>query len=56
MKCKIYYDGGFLTELTEFDTEEELIEEAELYVESKIADWEADGVDYDKELFECIIE
>ena len=39
-----------------FETEEETKEDAEMEIESRIADWEIDGCEYDKELFEVIIE
>ena len=50
-KYNIYYDGGWLHEDTDWETEEDARDDAELYIESKIADWEADGVEYDRELF-----
>ena len=61
-KYKIYYDGGLLCDSSEmnegytFETEEEAKEDAEMEIESRITDWEIDGCEYDKELFEVIIE
>ena len=61
-KYKIYYDGGLLCDSSEmnegytFETEEETKEDAEMEIESRIADWEIDGCEYDKELFKVIIE
>ena len=39
-----------------YETEEEAKEDAEMEIESRISDWELDGVEYEKELFEIIIE
>ena len=59
-KYKLYYDGGFLRDSADlgytFESEEESQEDAEMEIESRIADWELDGCEYDKELFEVIIE
>ena len=59
-KYKLYYDGGFLRDSADlgytFETEEEAKEDAEMEIESRISDWEIDGVECDKELFEVIIE
>ena len=61
-KYKIYYDGGLLCDSSEmnegytFETEEEAKEDAEMEIESRITDWEIEGCEYDKELFEVIIE
>lgn len=59
-KYKLYYDGGFLQDSADlgytFDTEKEAQEDAEMEIESRIADWELDGVEYERELFEVIIE
>lgn len=50
-KYILYYDGGFLCDSADlgytYETEEETKEDAE---------WEIDGCEYDKELFEVIIE
>lgn len=49
-KYEINYDGTvFCGE--EWETYEEAMEEAKMFIESKIADWEADDVEYDRELF-----
>ena len=59
-KYKLYYDGGFLRDSADlgytFESEEEAQEDAEMEIESRISDWEIDGVEYEKELFEVIIE
>ena len=59
-KYKLYYDGGFLRDNADlgytFETEEEAQEDAEMEIESRISDWELDGVECEKELFEVIIE
>lgn len=50
-RCKIYYDGTVFYGEEEWETEQEAIEDAEMFIESKIADWEADGISYERELF-----
>ena len=59
-KYKLYYDGGFLRDSADlgytFESEEEAQEDAEMEIKSRIADWEIDGVEYERELFEVIIE
>ena len=59
-KYILYYDGGWLRDSAElgyvFDTEEEANEEAEMEIESRITDWKIEGADYERELFEVIIE
>ena len=59
-KYKLYYDGGFLQDSADlgytYETEEEAQEDVEMEIESRISNWEIDGCEYDKELFEVIIE
>lgn len=59
-KYRISYDGGFLMDSEDlgyiYETEEEAMEEANADIESYIDDWEIDGCEYGKELFEVIIE
>lgn len=55
-KYNVYYDGGWLHEDSGFYYEYYAQSDAELYVESKIEDWEADGVEYDRDLFEIEVE
>ena len=59
-KYKLYYDGGFLRDSADlgytFESEEEAQEDAEMEIENRISDWELDGVECEKELFEVIIE
>jgi hypothetical protein len=55
-KYNVYYDGTWLHEDTGWETYEEARDDAELYIESKIADWEVDGVEYDRELFSIEVE
>lgn len=52
----VYYDGTWLHEDSGFYYEWDARSDAELYVESKIADWEVDGVEYDGDLFEIEVE
>ena len=55
-KYNVYYDGGWLREDTSWGTEEDARDDAEIYIEGKIADWEADEVEYDRELFSVEVE
>ena len=59
-KYKLYYDGGFLRDSADlgytFESEEEAHEDAEMEIESRISDWEIDGCECERELFEVIIE
>lgn len=59
-KYILYYDGGFLRDSADlgytYETEEEARDDAEIYIEGKIADWEADEVEYDRELFSVEVE
>lgn len=54
--ARLYYDGGWLRTTGGYETEEEAQEEANADIESYIDDWEMDGFEYEKELFEVIIE
>lgn len=53
---RLYYDGGWLRTTGGYETEEEAQEEANADIESYINDWEMDGCEYERELFEVIIE
>lgn len=55
-KYNVYYDGGWLHEDTEWETEEDAFNEAEMYIESKIEGWESDDVEYDRNLFSIEVE
>ena len=59
-KYKLYYDGGFLCDSADlgyvYETEEDAKEDAEMEIESRISDWEIDGCECERELFEVIIE
>lgn len=61
-KYILYYDGGFLEDSSEtndgylYDTPEDATEEAKAEIEGRIDCWEIDGVEFDRELFEFIIE
>ena len=55
-KYNVYYDGEWLHEDIGWNTEEDANDDANCYIEGKIADWEADGVEYDKELFNIEVE
>ena len=46
-KYDVYYDGGWLHQESDFESEEEAKEEAEIYIQGKIADWEADEVEWE---------
>lgn len=50
-KYDIYYDGEWLHEDTGWVTEEDANADAEIYIEGKIDNWEADEIEYDRELF-----
>ena len=43
----VYYDGGWLHEDVDFETEEDAKEDAQIYIDGKIDDWEADGVEWE---------
>lgn len=52
----LIYDGQVIhTEYLEFETEEEVREDAEDEIELRKSYWEADGVEYDETLFEIDI-
>lgn len=55
-KYNVYYDGSWLHEDTDWETEEDAQDDAKCYVEGKIDCWEADGVEYDRELFSIEME
>lgn len=54
-KYKLWYDGGFLRDSEEigytFETEREAIEEVEIAMEEYMNDWNIEGSEYGKELF-----
>ena len=43
----VYYDGGWIHEDVAFETEEDAMDDARIYIESKIDDWEADEIEYE---------
>lgn len=54
-RWKVYYETTLLHDDEEvYETEDEAYEEAKSYVESKIDDYEVDGVEYDEDEF-CVI-
>lgn len=59
-KYKLYYDGGFLRDSSDlegiYESEEEVQEEADLEIDSRVAYWASENVDYDVDLFEIVIE
>ena len=55
-QIRLYYDGGWLRTTGGYETEKEAQEEANADIESYIDDWEMDGCEYERELFEVIIE
>lgn len=54
--CRLYYDGGWLRTTGGYESEEEAQEEANADIESYINDWEMEDCEYERELFETIIE
>ena len=46
-KFDVYYDGGWLHQENDFESEEEAMEEAQTYINGKIEDWESDGVEWE---------
>ena len=54
-KYKLWYDGGFLRDSEEigytFETEGDAIEEVEIAMEEYMNDWNIEGSEYEKELF-----
>lgn len=59
-KYIIYYGGEWLRDSSEIDltyqSEDEAKCEAKVDVESYMNDWEIEGIEYDKDLFEIEIE
>ena len=53
-KYKVYYDGCWLHEDDDFETEEEAMEEAQSYIDGKIEDWAIEGCEWEEELFEVV--
>lgn len=57
---KIYYDGGFLKDSVDldnsYDTEEEAQEEAQDDIDDYMESWDLEESEYEKELFEIVIE
>ena len=52
----LWYDSEIIhTEILEFETEEEAMEDAKDEIELRKSYWEADGVEYDETLFEIDI-
>lgn len=55
-KYNVYYDSEWLHEDTGWETEEDARDDAEIYIEGKCDCWEADEVEYDRELFSVGVE
>ena len=57
---KIYYDGGFLKDSLDldnsYDTEEEAQEEAQADIDDYMESLDLEESEYEKELFEIVIE
>lgn len=53
---RLYYDGGWLRTTGGYKNEEEAQMEANLDIESYINDWESEGCEYERKLFEVIVE
>lgn len=55
-RWKVYYETTLLHEDSDsYETEDEAYEEAVAYVESKKADYDVDGADYDEDAFSIIV-
>ena len=55
-KWKVYYDSTLLHEDEElWEDEEDAYDEAKSYIESKIQDYEVDGIEYDENIFDIEI-
>lgn len=53
----LWYDSCLIhSELTDFETEEEAREDAEMEIESRCSYWDIDGVEYDKNGFDIDIQ
>ena len=50
-KYDVYYDGCWLHEGVEFETEEDAVDDAQSYIEGKIEDWEFEGAEWEMDLF-----
>ena len=55
-KYDVYYEGEWLHEDGEFETQENAYDDAQCYIEGKIADWEVDSVEYDEKEFYIRVE
>lgn len=59
-KYLVYYDGALLHDSSDLDytyeDDEEAFIEASDYIDSKIADWEVDEVEFDRDLFSVEVE
>lgn len=55
-KYDLWYDGQVIhSEVDEFETEEEAREDAEMVIDERCDYWDADGVEYDRLLFDIDI-
>jgi hypothetical protein len=55
-KYDLWYDGQVIhSEVDEFETEDEAREDAEMVIDSRCDYWDADGVEYDRSLFDIDI-
>lgn len=53
----LWYDGCLIhSELTDFETEEEAMEDAEMEIENRCSYWDIDGVEYNKNGFDIDIQ
>lgn len=59
-KYLVFYDGALLHDSFDsdyiYEDDEEAFIEASDYIDSKIADWEVDEVEYDRDLFSVEVE
>lgn len=59
-KYLVYYDGALLHDSSDhgytYEDDEDAFIEASDYIDGKIDDWEADEVEYDRDLFSVEVE
>ena len=53
---ELWYNGGIIhSEFEKFETEEDARWDAEMVIDERCDYWDADGVEYDRELFDIDI-
>ena len=53
-KYNLYYDSCWLHEGTDFETEEDAMEDAQMHIGIKIESWMSEGCEWEEELFEIV--